>query len=107
MKGFLDDERTTPDGWFRVYTPEQAIALLESDMVTHISLDHDLGDDELTGTGYDVILWMEEMVVSGNYDPPRILIHTANPSARQKMEAGRTQIRKLHERFRESETGST
>lgn len=96
MKVFLDDERNTPDGWFRVYTPDQAIALLESDLVTHISLDHDLGDDNLTGTGYDVILWMEEMVVSGTFKPPRILIHTANPSARQKMEAGRTQIRKLY-----------
>ena len=103
MKVFLDDERTTPDGWFRVYTPDQAIALLESDLVTHISLDHDLGDDKGCGTGYDVILWMEEMVVSGNYTPPHILTHTANPSARQKMEAGRKQIRKLYERVKKSD----
>lgn len=96
MKVFLDDERATPDGWYRVYTPDQAIAMLDTDLVTHISLDHDLGDDNLVGTGYDVILWMEEMVASGNFTPPRIFIHTANPSARQKMEAGRQQIRKLY-----------
>jgi len=27
-----------------------------------ISLDHDLGDDD-SGTGYDVVLWIEEAVV--------------------------------------------
>jgi hypothetical protein len=33
-------------------------------MVQELSLDHDLGDDA-RGTGYDVILWIEEAVVSG------------------------------------------
>jgi len=97
MKVFLDDERATPDGWFRVYEPFQAIALLETGMVTHISLDHDLGDDKEIGTGYDVILWMEEQVVTNGFDPPTITIHTANPSARLKMQAGKQQIRKLYE----------
>lgn len=45
----LDDERSTPEGWHRVYWPEEAIALLETGNVTHISLDHDLGDDERRG----------------------------------------------------------
>jgi hypothetical protein len=102
MKVFLDDERPTPDGWWGVYTPEQAIAMLDSGMVSHISLDHDLGDDKLIGTGYDVILWMEEQVVSGEFKPPYILIHTANPSARLKMEAGRSQIRKLYAGIKDS-----
>ena len=109
MRIYLDDLRPTPEGWVRTYTPAETIALMKEhgDAVREVSLDHDLGDDEGVGTGYDVILWMEEQVVSGNYTPPKILIHTANPSARLKMEAGRTQIRKLYERFRESETGST
>jgi hypothetical protein len=102
LKVFLDDERMTPDGWWRVYTPEQAIAILDNGMVTHISLDHDLGDDRLIGTGYDVILWMEQQVMSGEFKPPAILIHTANPSARLKMEAGRTQIRKLYAGIKDS-----
>ena len=28
MRIYLDDERTTPDGWVRVYWPDEAIALL-------------------------------------------------------------------------------
>lgn len=96
MKVFLDDERTTPDGWFRTYDPTQTIGILETGVVTHLSLDHDLGDDELTGTGYDVILWIEEQVAVNNFKPPYILVHSANPSARLKMEAGNLQIRKLY-----------
>ena len=45
----------------RVYWPDEAIALLESGAVEELSLDHDLGDDE-RGTGYDVVLWIEEAV---------------------------------------------
>lgn len=41
MKVFLDDLRTEPDGWVRVFWPDQAIALLESGLVTDISLDHE------------------------------------------------------------------
>jgi hypothetical protein len=29
MRVYLDDERTTPPGWVRVFWPEEAIALLE------------------------------------------------------------------------------
>ena len=61
MKVYLDDERTTPDGWVRTYWPEEAIALLKTGAVTEISLDHDLGDDA-HGTGYSVLLWLEEQV---------------------------------------------
>lgn len=41
MKVFLDDERTTLEGWVRVYWPAEAIALLESGQVDELSLDHD------------------------------------------------------------------
>lgn len=97
MKVFLDDERKTPTGWFRVFEPFQAIAMLETGMVTHISLDHDLGDDDVIGTGNDVLVWIEEMVATKGFVPPHILIHSANPSAGNKMRAGITQIRKLYE----------
>ncbi|WP_349291695.1 cyclic-phosphate processing receiver domain-containing protein, partial [Achromobacter sp. Marseille-Q0513] len=43
MKVFLDDERLMPEGWHRVYWPEEAIGLLETGTVEEISLDHDLG----------------------------------------------------------------
>src|SRR5258705_8834026 len=61
MRVFLDDAGRTPDGWTRVYWPDEAIALLKTGTVEVISLDHDLGDDSRR-TGYDVVLWIEEAV---------------------------------------------
>lgn len=61
MKVYLDDERATPEGWVRAWWPDEVIALLETGQVSELSLDHDLGDDP-RGTGYDVILWVEEAV---------------------------------------------
>jgi hypothetical protein len=87
MKVYLDDERATPNGWTRVYWPSEAIELLNSGQVTEISLDHDLGDDE-RGTGYDVVLWIEEQVALHGFVPPMMSVHSANVSARAKMEAG-------------------
>ena len=55
--------------------------------MSEISLDHDLGDDD-RGTGYDVVLWLEEAVVLNGFIPPKMKVHSANSSARQKMEAG-------------------
>lgn len=86
MKVYLDDERETPEGWVRVYWPEEAIELLKAGNVTEISLDHDLGDDD-RGTGYDVLLWLEEQVVLCGMTPPKMRVHSANSSAREKMEA--------------------
>lgn len=94
MKVFLDDERTTPDGWVRVYWPNEAIRLLSTGEVLELSLDHDLGDDR-RGTGYDVVLWIEEAVAVRGFNPPLIQIHSANSSAREKMEAGIAAIGRL------------
>ena len=76
MKLYLDDERKTPVGWVRVFWPDEAIAWLKTEMVTEISLDHDLGDDD-RGTGYDVILWIENEVMTNYFIPPKIHIHSA------------------------------
>lgn len=81
MKVYLDDERATPDGWVRVYWPEEAIDLLKTGRVVEISLDHDLGDDA-RGTGYDVVLWVEQAVVVDGFKPPVMRVHSANSSAR-------------------------
>ncbi|AKF83920.1 hypothetical protein MFUL124B02_38950 [Myxococcus fulvus 124B02] len=85
MRVYLDDERPTPEGWVAVRWPEEAIALLQGGQVVELSLDHDLGDDE-HGTGYDVLLWLEEAVATRGFVPPRVRVHSANSSARQKME---------------------
>ena len=94
MKVYLDDERIAPQGWRQTRWPDEVIALLQTGDVTDLSLDHDLGDDE-RGTGYDVILWLERAVATEGFMPPRLSVHSANSSARMKMEAGIQSIQKL------------
>ncbi|MCK8500670.1 MULTISPECIES: cyclic-phosphate processing receiver domain-containing protein [Myxococcus] len=94
MRVYLDDERPTPEGWVAVRWPEEAIALLQGGQVVELSLDHDLGDDE-HGTGYDVLLWLEEAVATRGFVPPRVRVHSANSSARQKMELAIVRIERF------------
>ena len=105
MRVFLDDERPTPEGWVRCHWPEEVIALLQAGGVTEISLDHDLGDDE-RGTGYDVILWIEEAVALHGFIPPKLAVHSANASARLKMLAGVDSIARLSRRYPQFSQGS-
>jgi hypothetical protein len=52
MKVWLDDVRDPPaNDWFWVKTAAEAILLLQMFPVEMISLDHDLGDDLVLGTG--------------------------------------------------------
>ena len=94
MKVFLDDERPAPDGWVLARWPEELIRYLEAGTVEAVSLDHDLGDDE-RGTGYDVLLWIEEAVATRGFRPPEMAVHSANTSARVKMEAAMHSISRL------------
>jgi hypothetical protein len=85
MKVYLDDERIAPEGWVQVHWPDEVIKLLRTGAVTHLSLDHDLGDDQ-RGTGYDVLLWIEQEVALHNFAPPaEINVHSANPAGRKRM----------------------
>lgn len=101
MKVYLDDERVTPEGWTRVYWPQEAVALLKAGGVEEISLDHDLGDDE-RGTGYDVLEWIEEAVVLNGFIPPVIRVHSANPPARVRMQAAIKTIERYADTLRQS-----
>ncbi|WP_423680466.1 cyclic-phosphate processing receiver domain-containing protein [Undibacterium sp. WLHG33] len=94
LRVFLDDERATPEGWVRTYWPDEVIDLLETNAVAEVSLDHDLGNDQ-RGTGYDVVVWIEEAVALRGFIPPKITVHSANSSAREKMEAGIRAIDRL------------
>lgn len=106
VKIFLDDKRPTPIGWVHARWPEDVIELLKIGNVKEISLDHDLGDPfiECQGycssnkerTGYDVLLWIEEQVFLHNFIPPKIHIHSANSSARRKMEAAKESIERIY-----------
>lgn len=84
---YLDDERSPPDGWLLARWPQEVIAALREGDVEAVSLDHDLGDDQ-RGTGYDVVLWLEEAVITKGFVPPVVTVHSANISARRKMEQG-------------------
>lgn len=84
-KLWLDDERPEPEGWVRAKTAGIAIAHLASGTFGEVSLDHDLGPD-FAGTGYQVICWLEEQVMTDPAFPaPIVHIHTQNAGARGRM----------------------
>lgn len=61
IKLWLDDKRPMPMGFdIHVYTAQDAIKMLETGNVERISLDHDLGDEKVVGSGYQVACWIEE-----------------------------------------------
>jgi len=91
IKVWLDDMRPAPEGWQHVLWPQEAILLLKKGEASHISLGHDLGDDA-RGTGYDVLLWIEQSTMLSGFRPPAIFIHSANVSAKQKMLAAIAKI---------------
>lgn len=84
MKIWLDDERPIPpdfDIWLR--TAETAIRTLRIGGVTHISLDHDLGEGL---TGYDVAKFIEEAAYNKTLAPMEVTIHSANAVGRKNMD---------------------
>lgn len=103
VKIFLDDERQAPEGWIRTFSVMETISYLETGEVEEISLDHDLGDDGCIGTGYDVVLWIEEQVVLHGFNPPIIHVHSANSSARDKMLAGVESIKRFASQHRRTD----
>lgn len=100
MKIYLDDVREAPGGWIRAYWPSEVIAWLETGVVTDVSLDHDLGDDS-RGTGYDVIRWIEEAVALRGFTAPRMMVHSANPVARERMLRGISAIEKIMAEYKQ------
>lgn len=79
VKVYLDDVRIPPPEWILTTSVQQTIDLLKTNTVDILSLDHDLGPvDE---NGYDVLLWIEKEVFLNGFNPPEILVHSANPPA--------------------------
>ncbi len=97
MKIYLDDERACPDGWTLARSVPVLIDLLGTQEVTQLSLDHDLGDGEMTG--YDFMRWLEAQVFDGTIVKiPEITFHTANPTGRRNMEFALVSIQKMLDR---------
>ena len=103
MKLFLDDERPVPEGWAGARWPSDVVHLLQSGTVTHVSLDHDLGDAEAAAregrverTGYDVLVWLEEQVFAdAGFPVPELSIHSANAAGRERMTRAIESIERL------------
>ncbi len=102
LRVYLDDERAPPPGWTLVRWPEEAIALLRTQEVIALSLDHDLGDEGDLRTGYTVLQWLEEQVAVHGFVPPaELAVHSANTSAAAKMRLAIGSIRRLDAKNRE------
>ncbi len=106
MKLWVDDHRPAPRGWRSVRSVAAAKVYLEQGLVTHISLDHDLGAcPECTArgrhigrmtrrgntfynycrhvpSGYDLCLWMEQ---TGRWPRGSVRVHSANPAGARRM----------------------
>lgn len=88
VKLYLDDDRSTPEGWVRVYGIEQAKIILRSRRVSHLSVDNDLGNLDPKTEGFNLLDWLERVVHEDSTFPvPVITVHSANagraPSMRQ------------------------
>ena len=96
MKIFLDDFRVAPDNtWTAIRDPYEVKKLLSSGIVKEISFDHDLG---LAITGYDVMVFLEELVFTGKVKAPVVLVHSANSGAYGKMAQCATNINNKRKR---------
>ena len=84
IKIFLDDIRVPQDdSWIIVKSYSEFIDLIiiyEFNLISEISLDHDLGlQDETEKTGYDVAKWLVDYSLDHNVFLPLIRVHSANP----------------------------
>lgn len=78
MRVYLDDERLMPEGFdIHVKTAEEAIKLIDTGQVTKISLDHDLGENRLTG--YSVACHIEQLAYNRSIPQIELLVHSQNP----------------------------
>lgn len=94
MKIYLDAEQPAPPGWTRAYTSNEAMDLLQNHQgeVEAISLGHDLSGED---TGHKVLTWLEAAVFFVDFPvPEEILIHSADPVGRARMQAAIESIRK-------------
>ena len=87
-KLWVDDIREVPDNtWSVARTPWDALVMLSTNKYSIVSLDHDLngfvGNKELTGK--DILLWIIQRSIDGEFIPELIRVHTANPVGRDDM----------------------
>lgn len=89
--------------WIWVKKAYDAIVWLMTNTVTEISLDHDLGDEEIVGSGYMVAKWIEMKAHEGYLKPLKWKVHSANPVGRKNMEAAMKNAERFWEEKRYSD----
>ncbi len=86
MKLWLDDARPAPDDYdIHVGDARAAIHWLRTGTVTVVSLDHDLGDQKIFGSGYDVAKWIEQAAHAGTLPRLAWAVHSSNPAGALRM----------------------
>jgi hypothetical protein len=87
MRLWIDDDeehRKPPKGWIWAKTLAEALEIVKTGKVTHISFDHDLGGDDKS---MPVAWFIEDAAFHGTMKPPEWRIHSANPVGRANLEA--------------------
>ena len=84
MKLYLDDLRTTPEGFERVYSYEEFVAYLQHyGLPDFISFDHDLGEGL---SGYDCAKYMVDYCLDHQLPLPKFILHRQNPVGKENIE---------------------
>lgn len=100
MNIWLDDRRPMPPGFdVHCINAHHAAKLIRCGLVDLISLDHDLGEEAIYGTGMVVAKEIEQLAEKGG--PSRrlsVYLHTQNPVGYQNMDAALRSAMRLSDR---------
>ena len=84
MNLYLDDLRTTPEGFERVYSYEEFVAYLKcKGLPDFISFDHDLGEEF---SGYDCAKYLVDYCLDRQLPLPDFTVHSQNPVGKENIE---------------------
>lgn len=116
VKLWHDDVRPAPEGWVWARTNAEAMEILACGSVTHVSLDHDMGNHDLPAGTYDggsnsgsgmpqkgdeTGVHLVEWMLANGHVPAWIRVHAWNPSGGERMawmfkDAGHSCIRQAY-----------
>lgn len=90
MKVFLDDMRSPPDmTWTLVRSYDEFVNLIQSNnLITHLSFDHDLGDE--VHDGYNATKWFVELAMDNKeiaLNLKIVIAHSDNTPGRENIAA--------------------
>ena len=81
---YLDDLRSTPEGFERVYSYTEFVAYLEhKGLPDFISFDHDLGEEF---SGYDCAKYLVDYCLDHQLSLPDFVVHSQNPVGKENIE---------------------